>query len=158
MAITASMVKELREMTGAGMMDCKNALVETDGNIDQAVEYLKEKGLAKAYVDPLSVPTNAAYWANAEAAKGYDKYRQVSGRDIEDIPLVEVRNVVLLAISQQLSLSIDDLLSQISRLLGFPRRTSKTKEAIYRVIEHLEREGKVRCEGDNIFTTDSTIH
>ena len=48
MAITASMVKELREMTGAGMMDCKNALVETDGNIDQAVEYLKEKGLAKA--------------------------------------------------------------------------------------------------------------
>jgi elongation factor Ts len=48
MAITASMVKELREMTGAGMMDCKNALVETDGDLDQAVEYLKEKGLAKA--------------------------------------------------------------------------------------------------------------
>ncbi len=124
----------------------------------ERLQHILEKGLAKAYVDPLSVPTNAAYWANAEAAKGYDKYRQVSGRDIEDIPLVEVRNVVLLAISQQLSLSIDDLLSQISRLLGFPRRTSKTKEAIYRVIEHLEREGKVRCEGDNIFTTDSTIH
>lgn len=48
MAITASMVKELREMTGAGMMDCKKALVETDGNIDKAVEVLREKGLSKA--------------------------------------------------------------------------------------------------------------
>ena len=48
MAVTASMVKELREMTGAGMMDCKNALVECDGDMDKAVEFLKEKGLAKA--------------------------------------------------------------------------------------------------------------
>ena len=48
MAITASMVKELREMTGAGMMDCKKALTETNGDMDQAVEYLREKGLAKA--------------------------------------------------------------------------------------------------------------
>ena len=48
MAVTASMVKELREMTGAGMMDCKKALAETNGDMDQAVEYLREKGLAKA--------------------------------------------------------------------------------------------------------------
>ena len=48
MAVTASMVKELREMTGAGMMDCKKALVETDGDIEKAVEILREKGLAKA--------------------------------------------------------------------------------------------------------------
>ena len=48
MAVTAQMVKELREMTGAGMMDCKKALVETDGNIEAAVDLLKEKGLAKA--------------------------------------------------------------------------------------------------------------
>ena len=45
MAVTASLVKELREMTGAGMMDCKKALVETDGNMEAAVDYLKEKGL-----------------------------------------------------------------------------------------------------------------
>ena len=43
MAVTAKMVKELREMTGAGMMDCKKALVETDGNIEAAVDLLKEK-------------------------------------------------------------------------------------------------------------------
>ena len=46
MAITASMVKELREMTGAGMMDCKKALTEADGNMEKAVEVLREKGLA----------------------------------------------------------------------------------------------------------------
>ena len=48
MAITAAMVKELRELTGAGMMDCKKALGETDGDMDAAVEYLAKKGLAKA--------------------------------------------------------------------------------------------------------------
>lgn len=48
MAITASMVKELREQTGAGMMDCKKALTATDGDFDKAVEFLREKGLATA--------------------------------------------------------------------------------------------------------------
>ncbi|MFV0481107.1 MAG: translation elongation factor Ts [Campylobacteraceae bacterium] len=46
--ISASMVKELRELTGAGMMDCKNALTETNGNMDAAVDLLREKGLGKA--------------------------------------------------------------------------------------------------------------
>ena len=46
--ITASLVKELREKTGAGMMDCKRALVETDGDLEKAVDYLREKGLSKA--------------------------------------------------------------------------------------------------------------
>ena len=48
MAVTAKMVKELREMTGAGMMDCKKALTATDGDMDKAVEFLREKGLATA--------------------------------------------------------------------------------------------------------------
>ena len=48
MAITAAMVKELREMTGAGMMDCKKALTATDGDMEKAVEFLREKGLATA--------------------------------------------------------------------------------------------------------------
>ena len=46
MAITAQMVKELREKTGAGMMDCKKALTETNGDMDQAIDYLREKGIA----------------------------------------------------------------------------------------------------------------
>lgn len=48
MTITAQMVKELRELTGAGPLDCKKALEQFDGNMDKAVEFLREKGLAKA--------------------------------------------------------------------------------------------------------------
>ncbi|MBR6825971.1 MAG: translation elongation factor Ts, partial [Oscillospiraceae bacterium] len=48
MAFTAADVKTLREMTNVGMMDCKKALQETDGDMDKAVEWLREKGLAKA--------------------------------------------------------------------------------------------------------------
>ena len=48
MGFTAADVKNLREMTGVGMMDCKKALAEADGDIDKAVEWLREKGLAAA--------------------------------------------------------------------------------------------------------------
>ncbi|UXR72463.1 MULTISPECIES: translation elongation factor Ts [unclassified Staphylococcus] len=48
MAISAKLVKELRERTGAGMMDCKKALEATEGDIDKAIDYLREKGIAKA--------------------------------------------------------------------------------------------------------------
>ncbi|MCT4633735.1 MAG: translation elongation factor Ts [Firmicutes bacterium] len=48
MAVTASMVKELRQATGAGMLECKKVLTETDGNIDEAIKLLRERGLAKA--------------------------------------------------------------------------------------------------------------
>ncbi len=48
MDITAKMVKELREATGAGMMDCKNALKESDGDMDKASDYLRKKGIASA--------------------------------------------------------------------------------------------------------------
>ena len=48
MAFTAADVKTLREMTGVGILDCKKALAETDGDMDKAVEFLREKGLAAA--------------------------------------------------------------------------------------------------------------
>ena len=48
MAFTANDVKELREVTGVGMMDCKKALVASDGDMEKAVEWLREKGLAAA--------------------------------------------------------------------------------------------------------------
>ena len=46
--INAAMIKELREVTGAGMLDCKKALQETNGNMDEAVKWLREKGIMKA--------------------------------------------------------------------------------------------------------------
>ena len=48
MSIDASVVKQLREKTGAGMMDCKKALVETAGDIDKAIDFLRKSGIAKA--------------------------------------------------------------------------------------------------------------
>ena len=67
---TANDVKTLRERTGAGMMDCKNALVECDGDMDKAVDYLREKGIAKA-----------AKKAGRIAAEGIvDSYIHMSGR------------------------------------------------------------------------------
>ncbi len=46
--VTASMVKDLRDKTGAGMMDCKSALAESNGNLEAAVDWLRKKGLSKA--------------------------------------------------------------------------------------------------------------
>ena len=46
--ITAKLVKDLRDKTGAGMMDCKKALNETEGNLDKAIEWLRQKGIASA--------------------------------------------------------------------------------------------------------------
>ena len=48
MAVTAAQVKELREKTGAGMLDCKNALSETNGDMEKAIDWLREKGIAKS--------------------------------------------------------------------------------------------------------------
>ena len=56
MAITASMVKDLRTKTGAGMMDCKKALVEAEGDMEKAVDILREKGLSLSLIH-ISEPT-----------------------------------------------------------------------------------------------------
>lgn len=79
MAVTAQMVKELREMTGAGMMDCKKVLVETDGDMDKAVELLREKGLAKA-----------AKKAGRVAAEGLVKY--AFSADAKKAAIIEVNS------------------------------------------------------------------
>ncbi|NIK10818.1 translation elongation factor Ts [Alkalibacillus almallahensis] len=70
MAITANLVKELREKTGAGMMDCKKALQETDGDLDKAVEYLREKGMSKAAkkADRIAAEGSTHIVANDQAA------------------------------------------------------------------------------------------
>ena len=56
MAVTAALVKELRELTGSGMMDCKKALVEADGDIDKAVDWLREKGIMRLTPRQTSYP------------------------------------------------------------------------------------------------------
>ena len=72
--ISAQLVKELREMTGAGMMDCKKALVETNGNLDDAVTWLREKGIAKAAkkVDRIAAEGICAYAIDGNKAVVYE--------------------------------------------------------------------------------------
>ncbi|MCC8048099.1 MAG: translation elongation factor Ts [Oscillospiraceae bacterium] len=70
MAFTAQDVKTLREMTNVGMMDCKKALVETDGDMDKAVEWLREKGLAKAAKKAGRVAAEGMAYATVEGGVG----------------------------------------------------------------------------------------
>lgn len=61
--VSAAMVKELRERTAAGMLDCKNALSETDGDMEKAVEYLRKKGLSKAAKKAGRIATEGAVYS-----------------------------------------------------------------------------------------------
>src|SRR5256885_2774664 len=71
-AITPAMIKELRERTSAGMSDCKNALVEAEGDLDKAVEVILKKGLVKAASRAGKVATEGevATWVSADGKKG----------------------------------------------------------------------------------------
>ena len=70
MNISASMVKDLRDRTGAGMMDCKKALVETNGDMDKAIDYLREKGISKAAkkAERIAAEGLANYYVNKNEA------------------------------------------------------------------------------------------
>jgi len=70
MAFTAADVKKLREMTNVGMMDCKKALVENDGDMDKAVEWLREKGLAKAAKKATRIAAEGMAYATVENGVG----------------------------------------------------------------------------------------
>ena len=67
--ITASMVKELRELTGAGMLDCKKALTETNGNMEEAVTWLREKGISKAAKKQTRIAAEGLALAKVEGNK-----------------------------------------------------------------------------------------
>src|SRR4051794_29352333 len=74
--VTAAMVKELREATGAGMMDCKRALIESDGDVARATELLREKGLA-------SVAKRAGRSANQGLIDAYVHFNNTAGALVE---------------------------------------------------------------------------
>ena len=99
MAITAKLVKELREKTGAGMMDCKKALTEADGDLDKAVDILREKGIAKA-----------AKKADRVAAEGLAKTKIEGNVAV----IAEVNSETdFVAKNEQFTSLIDDILSTL---------------------------------------------
>lgn len=103
------------------------------------------------YIDPLSDKTTVVYWENEEKSKGYRTYRLNSNRDILDIPLPEVMNVVRYVMEQQLSMPKEDLKRMTYQMLGFTRKTISldlmAKKAIRKLIER-----GILIEKDDIIT------
>jgi len=101
MAVTAAMVKELRERTGSGMLDCKNVLTETDGDIEKSIDILREKGLAKA-----------AKKAGRIAAEGLVRIR--ISEDGKQAAIIEVNSETDFVAKNQEFIDFVDKLSELS--------------------------------------------
>ena len=111
--ISAQLVKELRERTGAGMMDCKKALVETDGDIEKAVEFLREKGLA-----------DAAKKSGRVAAEGLVKTYISEDKKVEQLLKLTVKQISLL-LNEEFVAFADKLAKIVVRNFSYnSRRTS----------------------------------
>ena len=85
MAITASLVKELRDTTGAGMMDAKKALTETDGNIEAAVDWLRTKGLAKAAKKAGRTAAEGLVGVAVSGGSAVAKSANIEGKSVSDV-------------------------------------------------------------------------
>jgi elongation factor Ts len=147
MAITAAMVKELRETTGAGMMDAKKALTETDGNMDAAVDWLRTKGLAKA-----------AKKADRVAAEGLVGVQVKAGRGVAVEINSETDFVAKNAEFQQLVREVTDVALQTAEDVEVLRATHLNgkpvsevlTDAIARIGENLTLRRMHVLEGDTI--------
>ena len=147
MAITAAMVKELRETTGAGMMDAKKALTETDGNMDAAIDWLRTKGLAKA-----------AKKADRVAAEGLVGVQVTTGRGVAVEINSETDFVAKNADFQQLVRDITDIalttdndveVLKATHLNGKPVSEVLT-DAIARIGENMTLRRMHMLEGDTV--------
>ena len=147
MAITAAMVKELRETTGAGMMDAKKALTETDGDMDAAVDWLRTKGLAKA-----------AKKADRVAAEGLVGVQVTTGRGVAIEINSETDFVAKNAEFQQLVREVTDVALQTAEDVEVLRATHLNgkpvsevlTDAIARIGENLTLRRMHVLEGDTI--------
>ena len=104
---------------------------------------LIESHLGTAYLDPLDRSTAPYYWATFEQSLGYTQFRTSSGRDIQDIPLVEVMNCLRCAVEQMVACPLDDLRRQAARILGFSRLTPKLTTAFDRALSQLQKTGVI---------------
>jgi hypothetical protein len=94
-----------------------------------------------AWRDPASPADNPTYWRSAEDAQGYIFYRENSGRDITDIPSIEIENAARYAVEEQISIPLDDLKRQTARMLGFNRNVAKVDITIEQAIAMLIDKG-----------------
>ena len=104
---------------------------------------LIQNHLNKAYLDPIDRDTAPYYWADFASSLNYTQFRTGSGRDIQDIPLIEVMNCVRTAVEQMVACPLDDLRRQSSRILGYPRLTPKLTTALDRALNQLLKTGVI---------------
>ncbi|MCR4612395.1 MAG: DUF3320 domain-containing protein [Bacteroidaceae bacterium] len=104
---------------------------------------LIESHLGNAYLDPEDRQDAPYYWASFEQSLGYEKFRTGSGRDIADIPLVEVKNCLRCAVEQMVACPVEDLKRQASRILGYSRITPKLIAVFDRALSQLQKTGVV---------------
>ena len=89
-------------------------------------------------------------WLTEEASQNYTTYRQASGRDVMDIPMAEIKNVVLEAVTEQFSINSDTLSLIAAKKLGFARRGTNVDEALTIATQQLCAEGKIEIVDGNL--------
>ena len=89
-------------------------------------------------------------WLSEEASRNYTIYRPASGRDVTDIPMAEIKNVVLEAVTEQFSINTDSLSLIAAKKLGFTRRGTNVEEALAIATQELCNEGKIEIVDGNI--------
>ena len=117
--------------------------------------HILQKSVEFAYIDPMSLADNPVFWMSKADAEGYDTYRKAEERTAEEMPIVEICNAVKLAVSQQISVPIEDLMRQIAKLLGFGRRSPKIDEAIRTAVTRLSLKGILKVEGNTLKMADA---
>ncbi|MBR3722858.1 MAG: elongation factor Ts [Selenomonadaceae bacterium] len=133
-AISAAMVKELREKTGAGMMDCKKALTETDGDMDKAVDWLREKGISKAAKKAGRIAAEGAVAAyvsddgkvgvlleiNCETdfAAGNEQFRALEAKIAKHIAETNPKDVEALNASSLDGKTVQDIITEATATIG----------------------------------------
>ena len=108
---------------------------------------LIESHLGSAYLDPEDRQDAPYYWADFASSLNYTQFRTGSGRDIQDIPLVEVKNCLRTAVEQMVACPADDLKRQAARILGYTRLTPRLTAVFDRALAQLQRTGVVADEG-----------
>ncbi|MBO4659744.1 MAG: DUF4011 domain-containing protein [Prevotella sp.] len=114
------------------------------------LKHIIDTEVSKSYIDPSSAPDDPTIWMDAKSAQGYKNYRKANGREPEQIPTREIKNLLRMAVSQQLSLSHEDLLRQAAKLLGFARRTPRIDAAVNRAVDQLCNERFMTCQGGTV--------
>jgi elongation factor Ts len=146
MAITAAMVKELRDTTGAGMMDAKKALTETDGNMDAAIDWLRTKGLAKAAKKADRVAAEGLVGVHVSGGQGV----AVEVNSETDFVAKNADFQALVRGITEAAMGADDVEALKSASMGSQTVTDALTSAIATIGENMTLRRMARIEGDTV--------